>query len=625
MCGIAGIIAKNKQPDLQQLKQMTDSIVHRGPDDEGLLIDGRVGLGHRRLSIIDLSAAGHQPMSYADNKYTIVFNGEIYNYLEIKEALRKQGYQFSSHSDTEVILAAYQCWGEECVQRFNGMWAFAIHDKVQKTVFCSRDRFGIKPFYFINNSDLFAFGSEIKQFKGLLPDFSFDEEVLYNFLVYGGLFYNERTCYANILTLPGAHNLVYDLEQGTYCTYRYWDLDAKKKTVYKTEAEYIKAFRDLFFDSVRLHLRSDVPVGSCLSGGLDSSALVCTVNEFLRKEGKSANQSTFSFCSKYAQYDERKHIEKVIQKTNATPYYTYPDSNDLFQTLHTLAYYQEAPFNSTSMFAQYEVFRLVHSKNVKVVINGQGADELLGGYPFFYGFYLIDLLCKGKLPTFVKEFKNYHTLFGGSLLRTLVEVFVLSVPWLEYGLRDIFRLNRPKWLSLKRKYPLYKKQLKVPKFNSLLKKRLYEAVFYSKLPELLHYEDVNSMAFSVESRVPFLDYRIVEFLFSIPDKFIIRAGWTKYILRQALQDVLPPDIAQRKDKMGYATPEEVWMKKENPQKFIDFFEENLHGGILNILDKKEIIKDFKAMLAEKKQYTWFPMRWITTILSRNTMNNKILK
>ncbi|MEQ8534409.1 MAG: asparagine synthase (glutamine-hydrolyzing), partial [Imperialibacter sp.] len=338
--------------------------------------------GHRRLSIIDLSDAGSQPMHYANGRYTITFNGEIYNYIELREDLVKRGYHFSSHSDTEVLLALFDYKREECVQLLDGMFAFAIWDEQEQELFCARDRFGEKPFYYTSDKGAFAFASEMKELWALYGSREPEPVMIYNYLRFGFLTHPqqpEKTFYEGILNLPAAHFIW--VKNKTITIKKYWEIDIKQTAQTSTD-DAIDRFRELFRESVKRRLRSDVPVGSSLSGGLDSSLVVCVIDELLRSQGKSI--STFSARFRDFIKDESKYQDYVISKTKAEPHFIYSESDVLDRELDKIFFHQEEPFGSASILVQYQVFELAKKNKVTVLLDGQGADEILAGYTPYY-------------------------------------------------------------------------------------------------------------------------------------------------------------------------------------------------------------------------------------------------
>lgn len=610
MCGITGIINLDKKAvDRMVLSNMTTALEHRGPDDEGFFIGPKetknIGLGHRRLSILDLSYAGHQPMFYDNNNLVIVFNGEIYNYLEIRQELIAKGYKFKSNSDTEVILASYKEWGTECQSRFNGMWSFAIFDKKKDLIFASRDHLGIKPFYYWLSRDQFAFASEIKAIL-TLPGFKpkANEKKVWEYLIGGLLDYSEETFFQGVRELRRGHFLI--LKNKKISIKKYWDIDINNIVNYENEADYAEKFKELMNDSVKLRLRSDVPIGSCLSGGLDSSLIVCIVNDFLKGEGKVDQlgkwQQTFSACYDdkiYKNCDEREYISAVIKKTKAHSHYVFPNGKKLSKEIEKLTYHQDSPFGSTSIYAQYNVFRLASQKKIKVMLDGQGADEMLAGYRGYFNSYFAELFREMKFIKLFSEFYYFNKNHPGELgilLKTLFKGAIRGYlgSFISKIVRDTLPENEVFSPDFRNRY----KYPAIPKVtNDIFRNSLYNQLDYS-LSSLLRYEDRDSMAFAIESRVPFLDYRLVEFIFSLPNDQKINYGTTKWVMRQASKGVLPEKIRTRQDKIGFATPEESWIKKDLKDEMKKVFASESFKN-RGFYDSKKTLEKFEEYLSGK--------------------------
>lgn len=625
MCGIGGVINKNEF-DLTVLAEFTNIIKHRGPDDEGYAVfkdlsappecfagsdtvlttyqmhtgyqpvhninnfssqKAKLAFCHRRLSILDLSPLGHQPMSYADGRYWIVYNGEIYNYLEIKDELLALGYQFVSDTDTEVILAAYAAWGEDCLHKFNGMWAFAIYDRTTQIVFFSRDRFGIKPLYYWFSPDgTFYFGSEIKQFTVVSGwEAIINSQRAYDYLLYALTDHTDETLFHKVYQLqPGYAAKIHiedlrSVKNGRIETHKWYHITYIK---YKgTFHEAVDEFRDLLHDALKKHLRADVAVGSCLSGGLDSSSIVCIVNNFLKEEGKQEMQNTFSSCSIYAKYDEREWMEVVTRQTNVAAHFVYPSISNLMEMTPRIIWQQDEPYQSNSVYLGWHVFEDAKKNNVTVLLNGQGADEFLAGYVGGYvNSRVVNLFKHLKLKSLVAEMKGarrHHGYTYKDMLKALLYYYSPTV------IKNFFRKHsevfslEPEWINLemldaKRVHPFDQLNLEYSNIRELSLQQL----FCSNLQKLLHWEDRNSMAHSIETRVPFLDYRLVEFVLGLPEEYILKEGVTKRILREAMNGILPDRIKNRMDKNGFVTPEERWLKIENP----DIFRAKIKDAIL---------------------------------------------
>lgn len=555
MCGIAGIIS-SKPSYRSAVKKMTDIIAHRGPDGEGMYNWNDVSLGHRRLSIIDVSELGCQPMPYLE-KYVVIFNGEIFNYIELRDELRQFGYRFTSQTDTEVVLAAYDHWGIDCLHKFNGMFSFALLDKSKNRLFCARDRFGIKPFYYYEQPDFFAFGSEIKVFTVLEGWKAVgNKERLYEYLQFGIQDHTGETMFENVFQLTGGHYLTVDLNTREKAIKRWYDL--RKTTANDQTAAADQQFKTLFNNAIKLRLRADVKVGSCLSGGLDSSSVVLTVNEQLKELGKTELQETVSSCFENKKYDEQEYIDEVVKKAGCINHKIFPDLSNIYSRLSKIVWHQDEPFGSTSVFAQWEVFKKARQENIAVMLDGQGADEILAGYHTYYGVYFWELIKKGDFKKLRREIKGLKKLGLYNNRFIIKEVFKNAVPLSLWLLTR--KLGRQEKDYINHTYASKDTASENITFGSVAEMSINQ-VESSNLPMLLHFEDRDSMAFSVEARVPFLDYRLVEFLYHTDAGNKIKDGITKAVLREAMKDVLPAKVLNRKDKMGFVTPEKVWMKE----------------------------------------------------------------
>jgi asparagine synthase (glutamine-hydrolysing) len=568
VCGIAGVCRFDHQPvDREALSRMAFLLRHRGPDDEGLYVDDCAGLAFRRLAILDLSAAGHQPMANEDGTLWLVFNGEIYNYKDLAQELSALGHVFRSHADSETILHAYEEWGPGCVSRLSGMFAFAIWDERQRKLYAARDRFGIKPFYYHLDSRRLAFASEIKAlFSDAETPNRVEERALYDYLVYGVLDHTEGTFFADIQQLPPAHTLTVTAE-GRREVRRYWDLDASRRETL-SDAEAIEQFRALFFDSVRLHLQSDVLVGTCLSGGLDSSSIVGTVSRLLQSNGEARSavggrQRTFTSGFDDPRYDERQYAVRVAEQAGAQPFFTTVDPNRLFDLLPRLIWHQDEPFGSTSIVAQWHVMQLAREQGVTVLLDGQGADEMLAGYHQFFSGSWAEMLRQGQFAGLAREMQAYRARHSGPARTLLTGALALALPaGLRAGIQQRRGRTRPSWLGPAYAGRDYRWLDPTAPYAGPLSRQMYQYLATVHLPSLLHYEDRNSMAFSIEARVPFLDHRLVELAFALPARMKLRDGETKWLLRQALAHVLPPAVARRQDKMAFVTPEALWFRNE---------------------------------------------------------------
>lgn len=532
------------------LEKMNEIISHRGPDGEGFFINtvGNVGFGHRRLSIIDLSDSASQPMRRGE--LVITYNGEIYNYIELREELQQLGYSFGTESDTEVILAAYQAWGRDCVKRLNGMWAFLILDESKNLVFVSRDRFGIKPLYYFKQNDAIYFASEIKQFT-VLPDWvpNLNRALAYDFLKFGATSHSNQTFFKGVLELRGGEALILDLARAEIKKYRYYHPSNKNSGEESgNKNEKIAEFRNLMSDSIRIAMRSDVKVGSALSGGIDSSVIALMASKILAEKNKAELQECVSACFEDKSVDESYFVDKVADQSKIKIHKVFPDFEQMKLDLDELIWHQDEPFGTLSIYAQYCVFREAKANEITVMLDGQGADEILAGYDHFYR------------PFIGSQFNRSKTRFFASLYH-------------------YFRLNKRAALdTVKAKL---KKKLKTDGIikegyfhssSSLLRLNIaknisefsYDQLVNIGMHTLLRFEDRNSMAFSIESRVPFLDHRVVDFSLSLPDEYKIHKGVRKYILREAFKNELPEEIYKRYDKYGFPTPQELWTRQNMP-------------------------------------------------------------
>lgn len=507
---------------------MTDIIEHRGPDGNGYYMDNCVGLGHRRLAIIDLSEDGHQP--FIDGNLVLVFNGEIYNYIELREELLEQGVTFRTQTDTEVLLKAYQYWGEECLHRFNGMWAFVIYDTVKKTVFASRDRFGIKPLYYYLDEEDIILASEIKQIHRV-KKLSVNKPILFDFLEDGYLNHTSETLFEEVMEVQKGHNFLYNVDTSDFTTYQYYNLESI--TSEELNISYNKAceeFYSLFQSSVQLRLRSDVKVGVSLSGGLDSTSISAMMTQSLN------SVPTFSVCFDNDIKSERKYIDAAVEMYKYPNISLQPTFQDFLDHVESTIWHMDQPISSTSFVMDHILLKNQSANNIVVTLSGQGADEILAGYTSFKGIRLKELLNNRRYLSFL----------------SIASKIVLDIPD-RISARIRSKLDKENRI-IAAKLPFTKKNFSESTVREL-SLRYMESV---GLGLLLHYVDRNSMAASIESRVPFLDHRLVEFCLRLPSDFKIDNTITKRTLRDALSTILPDIIRYRKDKLGYHTPQKIW-------------------------------------------------------------------
>jgi len=618
MCGLSALFAPAGAELAPAIHAMTDAVRHRGPDGEGFAFfaegNWRLALGHRRLAIVDLSPAGQQPMYSADRSLCIVYNGEIYNHIELRAELEREGVRFTTRSDTEVILAAFRRWGENCLERFNGMFAFVLVDRPRRRVFAARDRFGVKPLYYWRSpSGELAFASEIKQFTVLRGwKARVNGQRAYDFVNWGLFDHTEETLFRDVRQLPGGTCVGATLDElARGVLPRRWYALAPRAV---KGADAAAAYREVLEDSVRLRLRADVPVGSCLSGGLDSSAIVCVANRQLRDAGAEAAQRTFSARSSDPRFDEGRFIDAVVRHTGVANAQVDPPLATLFGDLPTLTWHQDEPFGSTSIYAQWHVFRLAAANGVKVMLDGQGADEQLAGYASFFSARLSSLARQGRLLEFLREMRALRARHRLSAVELAAHAANLLLPELvRQPLRRL--LHRPASVGAD---CIDLARLGAEAVSPLLAlggnpTNVFEMsisqLLHTSLPMLLHWEDRDSMAHSIEARVPFLDYRLVETALGLAEEHKLALGVTKRVLREAMREVLPEEVRSRADKIGFATAEEQWLKHGAPEGFRRAMREagEASQGIL----RPQASAMLEDVIAGRRPFTFLPWRMIS--------------
>lgn len=561
MCGIFGAINLNSKfnsEDYKKFTELTDLVRYRGPDSEGYISlnthnndfsrsNFNVFLGHRRLSIIDLSDDGSQPMQI-DN-ILIVFNGEIFNYIELRKELIELGESFKTRSDTEVIIKLYKRFGESSFSRLNGMWAFIIVDLNTNRVIVSRDRFSIKPLYYTREGSKIFFASEIKQLLPLAKRKELNNSVMLSFLQQGLLDFNNETFFQNIFKVNAKCNVKINMGNSDINEEKYWDYETLEYS--KNEEDIFIEFNNILTDSIRVRLRSDVEVGTLLSGGLDSSVIA-----LISKELSNNNHSTFSVISDSAEHSEEKYIDVLVSEKKVKNEKFVIRTDELISNIDDVIYHQDEPFNNFIVIAHYNLLKKIKEKtNIKVILNGQGGDEALMGYVRYYYFYWKRLLSQGKFLRLSRE-----------LLFSLTNRTGISQFKLNAAKRYI-----PSILNNEKKYLLIRKELiNVWNMNEVKSLQKNDIDKFS-VPILTRYEDRNSMAFSQEIRLPFLDHRLVNFLIALPEKYKMRDGWSKYILRKSQQN-LPEKIKWRRDKKGFILPEDRWLKKDFSDEITSYFD-----------------------------------------------------
>lgn len=566
MCGIAGIIGRSA--DLTSIFKMTNIQAHRGPDDHGHLFVGAenadfvrdkesglpengyfAAMGHLRLSILDCSTDARQPMRLSDGKDWISYNGEIYNYLELRAELETLGHSFRTTGDTEVLLSAYRQWGTECFNRFNGMWAVIIWDQRNQHFVLARDRFGVKPLHFATWNGALYLASEI---KGILSAANLprraNRAAIFDFLKFSTVNQSNETFFAHINAFPPAHYAIIDPVMPEHIApQRFWDF-SEPVTANITQSEADTEFTRLLNEAVNLRMRSDVPVGSCLSGGLDSSAIVG-----LAAKGQGENFHTFTSCFEDKRFDERKWAELVNARMRTQAHYVMPDQDTFIADLQKLIWHQEEPFTTASIFAQWCIMREAQKSGIPVLLDGQGADEVLCGYRKFTIFFLRELLQKKQFGKLLSEI-GYLLRHGDRGLLNLSDAQRYLPTWMRMAGKD-----SNTYLNAESQAEYARTQSRIVGKSSVSARQKLDICHFS-VPSLLRYEDRNSMAFSIESRVPFLDYRLVDWAIGLPSHIKITKGQTKAILRRAMRGQVPDEILDRRDKMGFVTPQKVWME-----------------------------------------------------------------
>lgn len=559
MCGIAGVVALGAEPVSRAwLDAMETRVAHRGPDGSGVFMaeDGCFGLVHRRLAILDLSSAGLQPMWSASGRYLISFNGEVYNYVELRAELEAQGRVFKTRTDTEVVLAAFEEWGDGCWARFNGMWAIALWDSVSRRLVLCRDRFGVKPLFVVRMGGFVGFGSEVPALLALPFVVARPAaDVVARYLIDGIHDEGVASFYEGILSLAPGTWLSLGVDGDSYVG-RYWDLPSglPEELSY---SEAVSRFGAVLGDSVRLRLRSDVPVGACLSGGLDSSAIVCLASGL-----GHADLHTFTSASDDPAWDESAWASQVAKHARVEWHSVRPTAAGFLEDMHALLDTQAEPFGSLSMYAQWKVMQEARRCGIPVLLDGQGADELLAGYGH-WGPFLADLVTSGQLSATWRELEARSRVAGGGAV-TMARIAASAASYVFPGLRGRVLPGKGLDIASSRVRDQAVKLppgLQVANGENRLEAELRTLFSLTRLPALLRYEDRNSMHFAIETRLPFLDYRLVELGFHLPGEMKLRGGWSKAVLRDAMAGILPEPVRMRRDKNGFATAEGLWWRE----------------------------------------------------------------
>lgn len=617
MCGIFGFTHKDQSIDSnQKMQSALSALRHRGPDDQGIetfkVSDGIVALGHARLSIIDLSSGGHQPRSTANGRYSIVFNGEIYNYRELRQELKNAGLTFSTESDTEVLLSAWVQWGSKSLLRLVGMFAFVVLDRKAQTLTMVRDAFGIKPLFVSTSDHGVCFASELPAVLKLNGDKpKLNHQRAYDYLVHGDYDTKNTSFVEGITQLSPGHYCIYDLSSQTLGSEVQWWCPSVEQSIQLNFNQATEQLREMFLQSIRYHLRSDVPLGTALSGGVDSSSVVCAI----RHVEPDTPIHTFSFLAKGSSVSEEKWVNMINAQVGAIPHVVHVNPHELAQDLDDMIVAQGEPFCSTSIYAQYRVFQQAKTNGVTVTLDGQGADELLAGYRGYPGKRMRSMLEMGNFAG-AMSFLNQWSKWPDRPLSVGIKATVA-----EFANESIYQALRtlngdqaqPAWLNasaldnsgIQIGYPRIQ-AMHAPRGRRLMAE-LALCSSRNGLPGLLRHADRNAMRFSVESRVPFLTTDLAQFLFGLPEEFLIsRQGETKCIFKAAMRGIVPDAILNRRDKIGFATPEQDWLIRIAPQarKWLEESEP------LPWLNKQQMLNEFDAIMAGRTAFSWQVWRFI---------------
>lgn len=556
MCGLVGCFASHPLPETSRglIGEMNDLLSHRGPDDHGVHEDPYCLLGHRRLAIIDLSPGGHQPYLSDDGRYAMLFNGEIYNYIELREELKREGVQFKSASDSEVLLRMYERYGKDCLGRLNGMFAFTVYDRHTRSLFLARDRVGVKPLYYTTVEGVFYFASETKALRRIPGiDRSLNYSALFDYLCFNRTDVSDETFHVSIRKIPKGHYAVIDAN-GLRIT-KWWDPSdyVRNDDRSVSEGEVVERIEEIFVSAVKLRMRSDVPVGSCLSGGLDSSIILGIIQQ--HKLARD-NYKTFTVSYPGSPVDESQYIEELLRRYSFPNFKTFPNEKTAADNFEKFSYYMDEPCSSPTFYSQYEVMRLARQHGITVLLDGQGGDEVFAGYQYFHGFNFSELFRRRRYGKLIVELlscvirgqekESYFTFLFQELPDSIKKKLLLRS--IGYVSPDFF--NKHVEQSL-----IFQEFFRSQSLNDSLAQH-----FKYKLEHLLRAEDRNSMAFSIEARVPYLDYRLIEYSLSIPGALKIQKGQNKILQKKALGKYTVEMILERKDKIGFGTPAQAWMR-----------------------------------------------------------------
>ncbi|MBI1838100.1 MAG: asparagine synthase (glutamine-hydrolyzing) [Flavobacteriia bacterium] len=597
MCGISGILNfTSHTPEVDEINIMIDHLKHRGPDANGYFIEKNVALGHTRLSILDLSESGNQPFESFNNRFVLVYNGEIYNYVELRKELENE-FTFKTDTDTEVLLNAYIKWGEEFLNRLNGMFALAIYDRIESKLFCARDRFGVKPFYYYKDKNRFIFASEPKAIIAILKQKpKADFQRIYDFLVFNRTDHDESTFFEGIKKLTHGHTI--SIQNKEFNISKWYNLrEEAKKVSFTNPTEYYQMLQS----SINIRLRSDVPVGLTLSGGLDSSAIASILIHDFHKSDLNTFSAVYGQDKKG---DESKYIN-LYKDELKNMHAISPSSDELLNDLEDFINTQQEPFGTTSIYANYKIMKEANH-SVKVMLNGQGADEHLAGYHYFFGNYYMELFKRFKWIKLTREsymyYKKHHSFFA---IKSFIYYLVPSKIQSHYKISQKGFLNKEFVNTYSKKNNVLKKLFDSVSLNESLLNH-----FDYKLEHLLKWDDRNSMRFGIESRNPFLDYRLIEKSINMPINFKINQGITKKILRDGLKGILPEEIRNRQDKIGFSTPEDEWFRSEKFKVVIFEILQSSSFKKRNIVDPEKAIELYNKHLLNEINISTEIWKWI---------------
>ncbi len=619
MCGISGVANLVRETSLSGYYAAHLRLRHRGRDDEGFFVArgdtgefyrgddtipelgtlshirtaeaANVVLGYRRLSIIDLSPGGHQPMSSPDRRYTMVYNGEIFNYIELRRELRRLGHRFHTQSDTEVLLAAFSEWNTDCFTRLNGMWALAIYDAQERKLILSRDRFGIKPLFYSLVGGTLYFGSEAKVLLPFLPTLKMNEARVIEYLVENVTDHHAETMFDGVYQVLPAHYVA--LDRAGLRDYTYWQLPERKLDIGLTEA--IEQLDELLTSAVALRLRSDVPIGSSLSGGLDSTTIVCIVRRLLEDQAASNTFDFFSAVFHEQEFSERRYIEDTVAQTGLPIHWIYPAPRRLATTLPQILYHQEFPFRSLAVYSQWEIMRHVSQTPIVVLLNGQGSDEIFAGYTAHYYALAAEYLRRlrpGRAQRLLNAFVRARRVSKWRAWAAVLNLLLRPAP----RCRPVPYLKQHRYCSPDG----WSRQ------KDIFRDALVRNLTFSALPEYLRYEDRNSMAFTLESRLPFMDYRLVEWAMSLPARLKIEGTSTKHVLREMARPLIPQSVTDRQDKMGFVSPQERWQREILAPMLDDVFESDLQATFPFLAGEKvkEMYWTYRAGRSDQWSWVW---------------------